>query len=157
MNNSVVRVEIKAVLPSSGAHAVFLGDDEKVFIIYVDHSVGSALTMLMRDTHKQRPLTHDLMGSLLTGLGARVERVIVNDAREGVYYARLIVVSENEVQEKKIIELDARPSDCFVLASQSEAPIYVSRSVWDEEDNMAEVLKKMRDRGFPIEDERSDD
>ena len=127
--------------------AVFLGNNDKVFIIYVDQTVGSAITMFMRDISKERPLTHDLMGHLMTALGAQVERVIINDLKNATYYARMIIRAENELQQKKIIELDARPSDCIAMATQQKAPIYVSQEVWDEVDDMSDVLRKMEEEG----------
>src|SRR6202030_4581469 len=79
MNKTVIEVQVRAVLPTSGGCAVFIGNNDKVFIIYVDQTVGSAITMFMRDISKERPLTHDLMAHLMTALGAKVERVIIND------------------------------------------------------------------------------
>ena len=106
MNKTVIEVQVRAVLPTSGGCAVFLGNNDKVFIIYVDQTVGSAITMFMREVTKERPLTHDLMGHLMTALGAQVERVIINDLKNATYYARMIIRAENELQQKKIIELD---------------------------------------------------
>ena len=71
--------------------------------------VGAAITMFLRSTPKERPLTHDLIGHIFTGLGVRVERVIVNDLKNSTYFARLILHAENELG-KKILEIDARPS-----------------------------------------------
>jgi bifunctional DNase/RNase len=104
--------------------------------------------MFMRDISKERPLTHDLMGHLMTALGAHVERIIINDLKNATYYARMIICAENEVQQKKIIELDARPSDCIAVATQQKAPIYVSQEVWDEVDDMTDVLRKMEEEGL---------
>ena len=143
MNKQVVEVKVRAVLPTTAGRAVFLGNDTKAFVIYVDETVGNAITMFMSDTPKERPLTHDLMGNLMTALGAKVERVIINDLKTATYFARLIVSAENELQAKKIIELDARPSDCIALAVSQQAPIYVSREVWDEVEDMSEILRKM--------------
>ncbi len=143
MNKSVVEVKVRAVLPTAAGRAVFLGNEEKSFVIYVDENVGGAITMFMSGTPKERPLTHDLMGHLMTALGARVDRVIINDMKTATYFARLIVSAENELQAKKIIELDARPSDCIALAVAQHAPIYVSREVWDEVEDMSEILRKM--------------
>src|ERR1700753_3057448 len=70
MNKTVIEVQVRAVLPTSGGCAVFLGNNDKVFIIYVDQTVGSAITMFMRDVSKERPLTHDLIAHLLTAVGA---------------------------------------------------------------------------------------
>ena len=108
MNKTVIEVQVRAVLPTSGGCAVFLGNNDKVFIIYVDQTVGSAITMFMRQITKERPLTHDLMAHLLTALGAKVERVIINDLKNATYYARVIIRVQNELHQKKIIELDGR-------------------------------------------------
>ena len=148
MNKSVVPVEVRTVLPFNAGRAVFLGNEEKVFVIYVDESVGAAISMFLNETPKERPLTHDLIGHLLAALGAKVERVIVNDLKSETYFARLIISAENEVFEKKIVELDGRPSDCIALAIQQKAPIYVSQEVWDEVDDMSDVLRKMEEEGL---------
>jgi hypothetical protein len=147
MNKSVVPVpvEVRTVLPFNSGRAVFIGNSEKVFVIYVDESVGQAITMFMNETPKERPLTHDLMAHLLLAFGAKVERVIINDLKSETYFARLIVSCENELFEKKIIELDGRPSDCLALAIQQKAPIYVSREVWDEVEDRSDVLKQIEE------------
>ena len=147
MAKSVVEVHVRAVLPTSAGRAVFIGNDEKVFVIYVDENVGAAITMFINDTPKERPLTHDLMGHLMTALGAKVERVIINDLKSATYFARLIISAENELLQKKIIELDARPSDSIALATQQKASIYVSQDVWDEVEDMSDILKKMSEGG----------
>ncbi len=148
VNKTVIEVQVRAVLPTSGGCAVFLGNNDKVFIIYVDQTVGSAITMFMRDISKERPLTHDLMAHLMTAVGAHLERIIINDLKNATYYARMIIAAENELQQKKIIELDARPSDCIAMAQQAKAPIYVSQEVWDEVDDMSDVLRKMEEEGL---------
>jgi bifunctional DNase/RNase len=139
------------VLPTKEGCAVFLGNAEKVFVIYVDQTVGAAITMFMRETPKERPLTHDLLANVMMALGAKVDRVIINELKNATYFARLIVSAENELQQRKIIEIDARPSDCIAMATQQKASIYISREVWDEVDDMSEVLKKMEEGGFDIE------
>ena len=143
MNKHVVEVKVRAVLPFNSGRAVFIGNDDKVFVIYVDESVGAAITMFMNGTPKERPLTHDLMANLLAALGAKVERVIVNDLKSETYFARLIISAENELFEKKIVELDARPSDCIAMAIQQSSPIYVSREVWDEVEDRSDVLRSL--------------
>lgn len=144
-NKSVIPVQVKTVIPTTAGRAVFLGNDEKIFVIYVDESVGAAITMFLAGTPKERPLTHDLMSHLMTALGAKIERVIINDLKSSTYFARLILSAENELLQKKIIELDARPSDSIALATSQKAPIYVAREVWDEVEDMSEVLRKMEE------------
>jgi hypothetical protein len=153
MDKSVVEVEVKNVLATSAGSAVFLGNEEKVFVIYVDHAVGSAINMFLHGTPKPRPQTHDLFGNVLIALGARVSRVVINDFSDTVYYARLIVEAENELEARKIVEIDARPSDSIALAVQAEAPILVALHVWESVEDMSIVLKKMEENneggGFP--------
>ncbi|MGF1657380.1 MAG: bifunctional nuclease family protein [Verrucomicrobiales bacterium] len=143
MANPVIEVEIKAVLQTSGGFAIFIGNSTKVFVIYVDASVGLAIRLFWEGRRKERPLTHDLMVHLMTGLGARVDRVIINEMKAATYYARVIVTAENELIERKVIELDARPSDSIALACQQKAPIFVAQEVWDEVEDMSEVLEQM--------------
>lgn len=156
MKNDVVEVHVRGVLPTANGCAVFIGNDAKVFVIYVDHSVGSAITMFLRNTPKERPLTHDLIGHIFAGLGVRVERVVVNDLKNSTYFARLILRAENELG-KKIVEIDARPSDCIALAVQQKSPIYVAAQVFNTVEDMSEVLKNMnqegQEPGNPHEDE----
>jgi bifunctional DNase/RNase len=142
MQNDVVAVTIKGVMPTANGCAVFLGDDAKTFVIYVDHSVGNAIQMTLNGVKKDRPLTHDLIGSVLLGLGASLEHIVINDAREGTFFARILLKMENELG-KKIIELDARPSDSIVLALQQKRPIYVARSVFDSVEDMTEILERV--------------
>ena len=146
VKNEIVEVQVKGVLPTTNGCAVFVGNDEKTFVIYVDHSVGAAITMFLRNTPKERPLTHDLIGHIFTGLGISVERVIINDLKNSTYFARLILRAENELG-KKILEIDARPSDCIALAVLQKSPIYVANKVFSAVEDMSEVLKRMNEEG----------
>ena len=101
MSKPVIEVQIRGLAATSGGCAVFLGNEEKVFVILVDQSVGAAIAMFMQGTQKQRPLTHDLLASILRAFEAKIERVIINDLKRGTYFARLILSAENESQEKK--------------------------------------------------------
>ena len=83
----------------------------------------------------------------MRALGAKIDRIVVNDLKDGTYFARLVLSAENESQQKKIIEIDARPSDCIAMATQQLAPIFVSLDVWDEVEDMTEVLRKMQQEG----------
>jgi uncharacterized protein len=105
----------------------------------------------MQGTQKERPLTHDLLAHVLRALGAKIDRVVVNDLKDGTYFARLVLSAEDELQQKKIIEIDARPSDCVAMATQQSAPIFVSLDVWDEAEDMAEVLRNIQQKGSDTE------
>ncbi|MEN8743815.1 MAG: bifunctional nuclease family protein [Lentimonas sp.] len=142
MDNNVVCIEVKGVMPTSNGCAIFLGSADKTFVIYVDQGIGEAIQRAVNGEQLERPMTHDLMLSLFDGLGAEVERVVINHVEEGTFFARLIVSMENELGHK-ILEVDARPSDSLVLALNSGKPIYVASSVIDSVDDMTEILEKI--------------
>lgn len=147
MNNQVREVEVKAVLPLEGSMALFLGNDEKTFVIYVDEAVGNAISMFISSATKERPLTHDLLGNVLLAFGARVERVVINDVNGSVFYARIILHAQNQLQHmRKVIELDARPSDSVAMAMQQKAPIYVADRVWNTVEDVSETLADLEKR-----------
>src|SRR5260221_3966543 len=98
MSKPVIEVQIRGLVATGGGCAVFLGNEDKVFVIYVEQSVGLAIAMFKQGTQKERPLTHDLLANILRALGAKIERVIVNDLKRGTYFARLVLSAENESQ-----------------------------------------------------------
>ena len=148
MNNKVQEVKVRAVVPLEGSFAIFLGNEDKTFVIYVDEPVGMAITGFMRGVSKERPLTHDLMASLLQAFGARVERAVINDVNGSVFYARLIIAAENQLHSRKLIELDARPSDSIALAMHQGAPVFVARKVLESVEDMSEALEQIEKRGL---------
>ncbi len=142
MSAEIVEVTIKGLMPTANGCAVFLGNDEKTFVIYVDPSVGSAISMTINGVKKERPLTHDLIGHLLIGFEISLERIVINDVNDGTYFARIILHMQNELG-RKFLELDARPSDSIVLALQQKRPIFVARRVFDAVEDMTEILERV--------------
>jgi hypothetical protein len=142
MQNDVVEVAVKGVMPTGNGCAVFLGNEEKNFVIYVDPGVGTAIQMSLHGVKRDRPLTHDLMCSIFLGLGVQMERVVINDVNDSTFYARLILRMENELA-KKIVEIDARPSDSIALALQLKRSIFVADHVFESTDDVTEILESM--------------
>ncbi len=142
MPNDVVEASIKGVMPTSNGCAVFLGPENKTFVIYVDQFIGSAISMAINEEKKDRPLTHDLIYSIFQGLEVTLERVVINDVSDSIYFARIILKMANELGSK-IVEIDARPSDSMVLAIQSKKPIFVAQKVIDQVDDMTEILERI--------------
>ena len=146
MKKDVVPVKIRGILPANSGCAIFLGNDEKVFVIQVEHNMGAVIGMFLRDTPKERPLTHDLINDVFKGFGIAVERVVITDLKQSTYYARLILAQENELG-KKIVEVDARPSDCLALACAQKRPIYVASRLFEKVEDMTEVLDRINESG----------
>lgn len=141
----LVRVEPVALLPTQAGCAVFLGNGEKTIVFYIDPAVGVSINASLSGQLPTRPLTHDLYLLTLEAFGARISRAVIVRMENEVYYARLILEAENEIMERKIIELDARPSDCLALAVRCGAPFYVVRKLWDSLEDMTGTLAEMRE------------
>ena len=123
-----------------------MGNEKKVFVIQAEPQMGAVIGMFLRDTPKERPLTHDLINRVFLGFGISVERVIITDLKNSTYFARLILQQQNELQtERKIVELDARPSDCLALAAAQKKPIFVSAKLFEQVEDMSEVLERMNE------------
>jgi bifunctional DNase/RNase len=144
MKNDVLPVEIRGIVPAQSGCAIFVGNSQKVFVIQVEHNMGAIIGMFLRDTAKERPLTHDLMNNIFKGFNVTVERVIITELKNSTYYARLILQQENELG-RKIVEIDARPSDCLALATAQKRQIYVSSSLFQQAEDMTEVLNQIND------------
>src|SRR5262245_62908096 len=105
MKKDVVPVEIRGILPANSGCAIFIGNEQKVFVIQVEHNMGAIIGMFLKNTPKERPLTHDLLASICQGFGISVERVIISELKNSTYFARLILQQENELG-RKLVEID---------------------------------------------------
>ncbi|MCH7226114.1 bifunctional nuclease family protein [Haloferula sp. A504] len=144
---ATVRVEPIALMPTPAGCAVFLGDGKKVIVFYIDIAIGSAINVVLAGQTPPRPLSHDLFVHALEGFGAKVSRAVIVAVEDEVYYARLILEAENEIMERKIVELDARPSDCLALCVRTGAPVLVVADLWESLEDMSPLLEEMRKKG----------
>lgn len=144
--SDLVRVEPVALLPTPAGCAVFLSDGQKVIVFYIDPAIGASINAVLSETSSLRPLSHDLFSQVLEAFGAEVLHATIVRYEGEVFYARLVIKAENEIMEKKIVELDARPSDCLALALRDEAPVFVVQEVWDSLEDMNETLESLRNQ-----------
>ncbi|MBI4659990.1 MAG: bifunctional nuclease family protein [Verrucomicrobia bacterium] len=126
----------------TGSPLVLLRDLEsgQVVPIWVGFAEAQAIARSLHGVRLPRPMTHDLMASLLQELEAKVEEVLVHDVREGTYYGAIRL---RRPGEERIREVDSRPSDALALALRVGAPIQVAR----------DILKKLPDYDFRAPDE----
>lgn len=142
--SELIRVEILALLPTQAGCAVFLGNDSKAVLFYIDPGVGLSINAAMSGHKMPRPLTHDLYMHTLQAFGGKVSRVIIHKVDGDVFFARLIIEAENEIMERKIIELDSRPSDSLAIAARSGSPVYMKMDVWNALEDRYPLLRKMQ-------------
>lgn len=110
-------------------HVVILKekDSDRYLPIWIGPAESDAISVKLQNMEIARPLTHDLLDSVINTLGASVHSIIVNDLRNDTFYAKLIL----SIDEKQL-EVDSRPSDAIALAVRVTAPIYVDESVLDK-------------------------
>ncbi len=125
----LVPAEVWTVAKAEQGNAVLvrpLGLDVAVPIFIAPLEAQSILIGL-GSVKMPRPLTHDLLITVLENLEASVNRVEITALREGTYYAKLILETSGSE-----MSIDARPSDCLALAVRMKCPIYIDEAVVDE-------------------------
>jgi len=94
--------------------------------IWIGASEADAIAVKLQGASVPRPMTHDLMRSIISELGGTVTYIVVNDLQKDVYFAK-VVLNRNGEQ----VEIDSRPSDAIALAVRVKVPIYVEEDVLD--------------------------
>lgn len=141
----LIQVKPIALLPTQAGCAVFLSDGNKAIVFYIDPTIGASINAAIQGQSSSRPQTHDLYLLTLKAFGADVSRAVIVEMRDEIYYARIILEAKNEIMERKIVELDCRPSDALAIAARSDAPVYVVRSLWDRLEDMSDILSEMQE------------
>ena len=121
---------------------LFVPPEEKCLPIWIGPAEAASIALALQGQGFPRPLTHDLLATVIDGLGGQVQRVVITDQRDSTYYARLVLARDNEV-----LAIDARPSDGIALALRTNAPIYLEVDLLDKvRDSLLslDVLDQMR-------------
>jgi hypothetical protein len=111
--------------------------------IWIGPAEADAIAVKLQKVNVPRPLTHDLLSSVIDTLGASIDSIIVNDLKNDTFFAKI-----NLSLDGSQLEVDSRPSDALALAVRVDAPIYVDESVLDK----AGILLD-KETGKPIFDE----
>lgn len=125
----MVRMELRSIHINDTADRQFvtLGekDGARTLTIVIGYTEVQAIDRLVKAARPPRPLTHELLVTLLEATGAKLERVDVTELKEGTFYALLRLVRA----DGQVVEVDARPSDALALAVALAAPIHVADAV----------------------------
>ena len=100
---------------------------ERYLPIFIGPAEAKAILIKLKDENVPRPMTHDLLHSIVDTLGATVDSIIVNDLKSDIFYAKIILNIDGGQTE-----VDARPSDALALAIRMDAPIFTEDSVLDK-------------------------
>jgi bifunctional DNase/RNase len=121
-------VESVRINLATGQRVVILKDAsaDRYLFIWIAAAEASAIAMELQGTTSPRPLTHDLLKSVIREMGGKVTSIVITDLVDDVFYARLVI----DVSGRHA-EVDSRPSDAIALAVREKAPIFVTEQVLD--------------------------
>jgi uncharacterized protein len=117
---------------------------ERYLPIWIGPAEADAIAVKLQGVAVPRPLTHDLLRSVIDTLGATVDSIVVCDLKNDTFYARLILNVDG-----KQIEIDSRPSDALALAVRAEVPIFAEEAVLDK----ASIMLDKEGKPFPEDGE----
>lgn len=127
----LVEVQIEGIFQAdsggSTSRFVLVSDGDRKLPILIGGFEATAITLPLEGTRPDRPLTHDLIRNILDRLGCNLDRVVIDDLWNGIYYAKLYIRNGKEE-----MEIDARPSDAIALAVRFDAPILVADAILDQ-------------------------
>ena len=124
-----VSVESVRINLATSQRVVILKDaqTDRYLFIWIANPEAYSIAMELQGTSSPRPLTHDLLKTVITELGGTLSNVIISDLIDDIFYARLVLDANG-----RHVEIDSRPSDAIALAVRLKAPIYVSESVMEQ-------------------------
>jgi len=105
---------------------VLLSDSLRKLPIMIGAFESQAIQQKLEGVQPERPMTHDLIRNIITRVGGEVDRIVIDDFWNAIYYAKIYVLANGEE-----IEIDARPSDAVAIAIRFGAPIYVADAILD--------------------------
>ena len=144
----LVPADIWTVVKAQDGNAVLIrptGTDS-VVPIFVDPSIAHSIVMGLGDVNAARPLTHDLFLSVLQRLDAEVNRIEITAINDAIFYARLILLQDDEE-----MVVDARPSDCIALAVRVKCPIFIDEDVINHAGMPVSSVAGVDDDGRPAQ------
>jgi bifunctional DNase/RNase len=102
-------------------------DGVRSFPIVIGIAEAFAIDRRLKGIRTPRPLTHELLSSIIEKLGGQMERIVINDLKEHTFYAQLQIR-----QNGQLVEIDSRPSDAIALGISSDVPIYVEERIFND-------------------------
>lgn len=102
-------------------------DSDLYLPIFIGHFEVEAIRLKLMDVEVPRPMTHDLLGSIIGNLGGSVQRIVVSELKNDTFFAKIVVDYNGNS-----IEIDSRPSDALALAVRTNAPIFAEDDVVEQ-------------------------
>jgi bifunctional DNase/RNase len=150
-----IPLTVHGVLTSSSVESqiVILKDPQNIdtLPIWVGATEGHAIRLALDGVFPKRPQSHDLLHEMLTRFGVQMEKVVITEIRENVYFAALhLLCGSGPLSEREEKVIDARPSDAIALALRMGVPIYASEEVLgaQDSDHLKTWIEKLKPSDF---------
>ena len=148
----LIRVSIQQLIvdPATQNPVVSLADpdEERALFIWIGPSEARAIHAEIQGIKHFRPLTHDLLASIIDTVEGKIRRIVITNAKDNVFYATILMEQNN-----RFFEIDARPSDSIVLALKFEVPIFVSKELFEKMSlGVKEKVHKEDDYGLNLQE-----
>ncbi len=131
MSTELIPITFHKIMQSRSYTIIILGTEQKRFAIYTDPSVGRNIQIYLTEEHKPRPFTHDLINAIFKGLDITPLQIVITDIEDTIYFARLYL--EQQIGDQKtVLEIDARPSDCISLALLNNIPVFCRKDILEK-------------------------
>jgi uncharacterized protein len=147
MGEQLHKIRIKKVLgPTNTGTAVLLGNDQKTFVMFIGIYEGAAIIRELNGESPARPLTHELMSYVMQGFSIEVKQIVISDIVDNTFCATLVLEQKcvnggGEWNGKRNeVRIDARPSDCLVIALKEKKEIYATQAVLDKVRDISEEI-----------------
>jgi bifunctional DNase/RNase len=144
------KVKIKRIIgPTPSGAAVLLGNEQKTFVVFVGFYEAAALIREINNEVPARPLTHELIQNVFLGFDVEVKQVIISTIIENTFCATLILEQKGregngaEALPRNEVRIDARPSDCFVLALKNKVDIFVTKEVFEQVQDVSKMTEEV--------------
>ncbi len=132
MLSTLIQLSFDKIMQTKTYTAIILRTEEKRFAIYTEPVMGKNVQQALTNKKKIRPYTHDLINLIFNGLNITIKQIVINDLEGTTYFARLFFEQKLDGNITHIVEVDARPSDCLMLAITNNVPIYCTREVLEK-------------------------
>jgi len=156
MPETLHKIRIKKVLgPINAGTAVLLGNDEKTFVMFIGTYEGAAILRELNNEPPPRPMTHDLISYVLSGFDIEVRKIVISSIVENTFCATLVLEQRCRDQnqewngKRNEVRIDARPSDCLVLALKENVEIFATQSVLDKVHDISDGIQLQQDPPGP--------
>lgn len=139
MKQANTTIQVKQVVITSSGACLFLGNSQKIFMIYVDIIMGEQIRFLFNKKTQSRPLTSDFIRYLFVSFDISIQTLVLYHADKGTFYAKAVCRQAGPVT--RIVELDIRPSDAIMLSLSFNKPLTIDTQLFESLSDASELLE----------------